>query len=63
METTPPTTSEAHGRPNPDLKEKLLARMTPERRALYNRIIQRREKIGAVEHDLVASLAEMRANG
>jgi hypothetical protein len=62
METPTPSTTDANDRTNTDLQQ-LLARMTPERRVLYNRIIQRRDRIGAVEHDLVASLAEMRGNG
>ena len=57
------TGSEARDLVNTDLREERMARMTPERRTLYDRIAKRREKAGAVEHDLVASLKELRDNG
>ena len=65
MQTTTPTASRDEF---PDLlslqlREERMARMTPDRWALYQRIATRREKAGAVEHDLVASLKELRGNG
>jgi hypothetical protein len=65
LETTTPTAARNEPRDlvNADLREERLARMTAERRALYHRIAKRREKAGAVEHDLVASLKELRDNG
>ncbi len=65
METTTPTAArdEARDLVNADLREERMARMTPERRTLYQRIAKRREKAGAVEHDLMASLKELRDNG
>ena len=65
METTTPTATrnEARDLVNTDLREERMARMTPERRTLYDRIAKRREKAGAVEHDLVVSLKELRDNG
>ena len=64
METTTPTTTpeEIHHSFSAYGREEQMARMTAERRALYNRIAKRRESAGAVEHDLVASLKELRAN-
>jgi hypothetical protein len=64
MEMTTPTATprETGDLLNADLREERLARMTPERRALYHRIVQRREKMGAVERDLIASLKDLRAN-
>jgi hypothetical protein len=65
LKTTTPTAarSAACDLVNAHLREERMARMTPERRTLYHRIAKRREKAGAVEHDLVASLKELRDNG
>ena len=65
METTTPTAThnEARHLVNANLREERMARMTADRRALYHRIAKRREDAGAVEHDLVASLKELRDNG
>jgi hypothetical protein len=41
-------------------RERLLAKMTPERRALYERIIARREEIGPVDFDSVQAIRELR---
>jgi hypothetical protein len=65
METTTVTTSatETNGILKAPPREELAARLSPERRALYERISERRERIGPVEHDLVTSLRELRENG
>jgi hypothetical protein len=64
LETTPTATrNEARDLLSADLREERMARMTPERRTLYHRIAKRREEVGPVEHDLVASLKELRDNG
>jgi hypothetical protein len=65
LDTTTPTAArnEARDLVNAELREERMARMTPERRTLYHRIAKRREEAGAVEHDLVASLKELRDNG
>ena len=65
MQTTTPTAScsEFSDLLSLQLREERMARMTPERWALYHRIATRREQAGAVEHDLVASLQELRDNG
>ena len=65
MQTTTSTAScdEPRDLLDAQLREERMARMAPDRWALYNRIATRREKAGAVEHDLVASLKELRDNG
>ncbi len=49
---------------NSESREELLRRMTPENRALYERIRERRERIGRIEgFDIVAELRRLRDNG
>ncbi len=43
--------------------EQLLARMTPERRALLERILARREAMKPVDFDIVEALRELRGYG
>jgi hypothetical protein len=40
-----------------------LQRMSPDRRSLYEEIRQLRERIGAIDFDVVAALRELRENG
>lgn len=44
-------------------RDDLLKRMTPEKRALYERIVKLREKIGPVNMNLVEAIRELRENG
>ncbi len=65
METTTSTThpNETNVFLNTPPRDERIARLTPERRELYDRILKRRERIGVVEHDLVASLMDLRDHG
>lgn len=40
-----------------------IKRMTPDRRALYERIVRRREKTGPVRFDIAEALRELRQTG
>ena len=44
-------------------RQQRIAALATDRRELFARIVERREKAGAVEHDLVAMLMELRAHG
>ncbi len=44
-------------------REELLREMTPENRALSERIRKRREEIGLVDFDIVAAIREFRRDG
>jgi hypothetical protein len=44
-------------------RDERLARMPPDRRTLYHRILNRREAIGPVDLDVVQALKELRSNG
>ncbi len=44
-------------------RDERVARMPADRRALYERILSRRERVGAVEFDLTESLKELRNHG
>jgi hypothetical protein len=44
-------------------RDERVARMPIEHRALYHRILSRREKVGPVDLDLVEALKELRSNG
>ena len=43
--------------------EECLRSMSPERKALYERIIKRRDAIGPLDFDIVETLREIRNNG
>ena len=49
--------------PRRQRREALLARMTPERRATYERIRELQEKIGPVDFNIVKALGELRDDG
>lgn len=44
-------------------RDERVARMSPERRALYHRILSRREQIGPVDLDVAKALKELRGDG
>ena len=44
-------------------RDDMLKRMTPEKRALYERIVKLREKIGPVNMNLVEAIRELREDG
>ncbi len=44
-------------------RDKLLRRLSPERRATYERIRKLREEIGPIDFDVVEELRELRENG
>jgi hypothetical protein len=58
--TTRPAGRKAKPRPTDKERERLLARLTPERRALYDRIVALREEIGPVDFDIVEAIRELR---
>lgn len=48
---------------SPEHREELLREMTPENRALYERIRKRREEIGLIGFDIVEAIREIREDG
>ncbi len=44
-------------------REELLREMTPENRALYERIRKRREEIGLIDFSIVEAIREFREDG
>ncbi len=45
------------------LRARLLSEMTPTNRALYRRIVHRRDAVGALDIDIVGTIRELREHG
>lgn len=62
MSTTPRTVEELREFLSPERHEERLRKLSPERRALYDRIRKLREEIGPIEFDVAKALREIRSN-
>jgi hypothetical protein len=61
--TTEPTERSLRQLFRAERRDRLLQRLSPERRATYERIRRLREEIGPIDFDVVEALRELRENG